>query len=80
MSGNSRSSSSDAVIDAAKITDEALTSYHLMMVESVTVKTFSPLAAAVWSDVLRELDKRGKMRLVSGDYSDPGNALFNPLF
>ncbi|WP_045393666.1 hypothetical protein [Falsirhodobacter sp. alg1] len=75
MSDNLRSSSSDAIIDAATLTDETLISYHLMMGEIVLVKNFSSLAVAVWSDVLRELDKRGKIRLISGNYSDPCDAL-----
>ncbi len=44
------------VIDAKLLTDEALNSYDKMMIECIPrIEHFSPLATAVWSDVLREL-------------------------
>ena len=65
-----------AIIDARPMTDEALQGYDEMMVEcTVKVEKFAGLATAVWSDVLRELDRRGKVKLVSGSYDDLGNAL-----
>ncbi len=68
------------VIDAKLLTDEALNSYDRMMVECVPrIEHFSPLAANVWSDVLRELDSRGFVQLLSGSYDDVGNALVRRL-
>ena len=65
-----------AIIDARPMTDEALQGYDEMMVECIVkVEKFAGLATAVWSDVLRELDRRGKVKLVSGSYDDLGNAL-----
>jgi hypothetical protein len=63
-------------IDASRITIEALESYDDMMVECVvTVKNLAPLAMAVWSEVMKELDRRGRMKLISGSYDDIGNVL-----
>ena len=67
-------------IDAAKMTDKALRDYDAMMMDCVlTVKNFASLATAVWSDVLKELDRRGKVKLVSGSYDDVGNAIITRL-
>ncbi len=69
-----------AHINAEQITDEALLSYDDMMTECVLkVEKVSALAMKVWSDVLKELDRRGKVRLVSGSYDDIGNALIQRL-
>ena len=58
------------------MTDEALNDYDVMMVECVLkVEKFASLATTVWSDVLKELDRRGKVKLVSGSYDDLGNAI-----
>jgi hypothetical protein len=63
-------------IDATKMTDQALDDFDAMMVECVTrVEKFASLATTVWTDVLKELDRRGKVKLVSGSYDDLGNAL-----
>lgn len=63
-------------INAAAMTDEALISYDRMMVECVLkIDEVAALAIAVWSDVLRELDHRGFVQLVSGSYDDVGNAI-----
>lgn len=65
-----------ATIDAGALTTEALEGYDRMMIEAtIKVHSFAGLAVAVWSDVLRELDKRGRVTLVSGSYEDVGNAL-----
>jgi hypothetical protein len=67
-------------IDAARLTNEALESYDTMMVECVVkVEKLAPLAMAPWSDVLKELDHRGKVKLVSGSYDDLGNALIHRI-
>ena len=65
-----------STIDASTMTTEALESYDDMMTESaIKVEKFALLAMLIWSDVLKELDKRGSVRLVSGSYDDIGNAL-----
>lgn len=64
------------VIDATKLDDAALEAYDAMMVECVPlIKSYATLAVNVWRDVLKELDNRGKVKLVSGSYDDIGNAL-----
>lgn len=68
------------IIDAASMTTEALEAYDDMMIECVgKVESFAPLAVHVWTDVLKELDRRGRTRLVSGSYEDVGNALIQRL-
>jgi len=61
------------------ITDEALQAYDAMMLDCVLRTNIAPLAVKVWSDVLKELDRRGKVRLISGFYDDVGNALIQRL-
>ncbi|SEA01759.1 hypothetical protein SAMN05428936_101871 [Pelagibacterium halotolerans] len=66
-----------STIDASTMTTEALESYDDMMQESaMKVGKFALLASLIWSDVLKELDKRGRVRLVSGSYDDIGNSIF----
>lgn len=68
------------MIDASQITTEALEGFHDMMEECVLkVEKFAGLATAIWSDVLKELDRRGKIRLTSGSYDDVGNAIFHKV-
>jgi hypothetical protein len=68
------------IIDASKMTDKALLDYDDMMMECVpTIKNFASLATMVWSDVLKELDRRGKVKLISGSYDDLGNALITRI-
>jgi len=67
-----------AHIDARRMTDEVLEGYDDMMVECISkVQNLAALATAVWSDVLKELDRRGKVKLISGSYDDLGNALIH---
>lgn len=67
-------------IDAEKLTTEALESYDDMMTECVIkVEKFAPLAVNIWSDVLKELDRRGRVQLASGSYDDIGNSLIQRL-
>lgn len=64
------------IIDAGNMSDADLAEYDAMMLECTPViKSFAPLAVSVWQDVLKELDRRGKVKLVSGSYDDIGNAL-----
>jgi len=68
------------VMNVDKMSDQDLKSYDEMMVECATkVENFAPLAAGVWSDVLKELDRRGKVRLISGTYDNVGDALIERL-
>lgn len=63
-------------IDIPNISTHELESYDDMMTESaVHVHKFSTLAVAVWTEVLKELDKRGRVELVSGSYDRIGDAL-----
>lgn len=65
-----------SVIDASKLTDEALIAYDKMMTEvAIKIADIAPLSIAVWTDALTELDRRGHVRLISGSYEDIGNAL-----
>lgn len=67
-------------IHADAMTLEALEGYDDMMVECVVkVENFASLATLVWSDVLKELDKRGRVRLVSGSYDEVGSAIIQRL-
>ena len=67
-------------IDAQRLTDEVLQGYDDMMVEcTVKIEKFAGLATAVWSDVLKEMERRGKVKLVSGSYDDLGNALIHRI-
>lgn len=68
-------------IDFGKMKDEELKDYHEMM-DEVTLKVdkVSPLAVGMWSAVLKELDKRQLVRLVSGSYDDVGNAAIQKLW
>jgi len=62
--------------DASRFTDEALLSFDTMMTEVyLRVRDISPLSVSLHADALQELEKRGKVRLVSGSFDDIGNAL-----
>jgi len=63
------------LFDASVLTDEALISFDDMMVECVLkVDKVSPLAVNLWTEVLKELDLRGRVVLISGSYDDVGNS------
>ena len=65
-----------AVVLAKNMITDELVAYDEMMVEaSLKVERFAALAVHVWGDVLRELDNRGRVKLISGSYDDIGNAL-----
>ncbi|MBZ9927772.1 hypothetical protein FJW04_22000 [Mesorhizobium sp. B2-7-3] len=67
-------------IHADAMTLEALEGFDDMMMECVAkVENFASLAVMVWSDVLKELDKRGRVRLVSGSYDEVGSAIIQRL-
>jgi len=65
-------------IGAARMTD-ALQKYDAWMIESLLKVSSTALGIAVWSDVLKELDHRGKVRLINGSYDDIGNALIHRI-
>jgi hypothetical protein len=69
------------LIDMKSLSDEALQSYDAMMIESgITVKRLSGLAMHVWSEVLKELDSRGQVKLISGSYDSVGSMLVQRLY
>lgn len=64
-----------AYIDTAGLTTHDLEAYDDMMVYFLgQIDKVAPLAVALWSEVLRELDVRGRVKLVSGSYDDVLNA------
>lgn len=67
-------------INTTAMTTDTLEAYDDMMCECVLkVNKFAPLAVKVWSDSLKELDRRGRVKLISGSYDDIGNALINRI-
>lgn len=70
-----------ALIETKNITNDALKSFDDFMVQATLGSgSASIIACAVWSDVLRELDKRGELVLVDGSYDDAGNASIKRLW
>lgn len=69
------------MIDVAKLDDKTLQDFDQMMVEAgIKVEKFAALGTFVWQEVLKELDKRGQVRLDVGSYNDVGNALITRLY
>lgn len=67
--------------DLAALDDQKLKTHHEMMEECVfKVGTFSSLATSLWQEVLKELEKRKLVELVSGSFDDVGNAHFRKLW
>ncbi|WP_280170741.1 hypothetical protein [Agrobacterium pusense] len=63
-------------LNTAELTTEALQDFDIMMIEaSMKVNKFAGLASWLWGDVLRELEKRGRIKVASGSLDDVGNAL-----
>lgn len=68
------------MIDTTGMKTEALEAYDDMMVECVVkVDNFAGIASLVWTDVLKELDKRGRVKLASGSYDNIGDALIHRI-
>lgn len=68
------------VFDASRLTDEALVAFDKMMNETyIRVADISSLAVSLHADALEELEKRGKVKVVSGSLDDLGNALIQRL-
>lgn len=64
------------LLDPSKLTDKALQDFDQMMIEATTtVHKFAALAVHAWQDVLKEMDARGQVQIISGSYDDVGNAL-----
>ena len=69
------------MIDATRYSDEDLQNFDSMMVEVVVrIERISALAVSMWSEVLKELDLRGKVKLVSGSYDNVGSAKIQRLW
>ena len=64
------------VIDAKQMSDDVLVGFDRMMIKAIIqIDDVSSLAMAIWSDALKELDERGKVKLISGSYDDIGKSL-----
>ena len=62
--------------DASKFTDEALLELDDMLTEAILkIEKIPSLAVALMADTLQELERRGKVKLISGSFDDIGNAL-----
>ena len=69
------------MIDATRYSDEDLQNFDRMMVEVVVrIERISALAVGMWSEVLKELDLRGKVKLLSGSYDNVGGAKIQRLW
>lgn len=69
------------MIYASGFTNEALQDYDALMLEcALRVEMTSSLAFEIWGEVLRELNVRGLVQLVSGSYDDLGHAHVRRLF
>ena len=67
-----------AILAAFALTDNALKSFdEWMTVAFLTVDKPDSTAAAIWSDVLQELDRRGLVKLISGSYGDVVNLVYS---
>lgn len=68
-------------ISTEMLSDNALERYDQMMIEcTIKIEIFSELAGGIWSDVLKELDRRGRIKLVSGSYDDVGNVMVQRIY
>lgn len=62
--------------DASSFTDEALLAFDKMMNDTyLRIRDVSPLAVSLHADALEELEKRGKVKVVSGSLDDLLNAI-----
>lgn len=60
--------------------DDVLLSFDDMMTKCVLmIDDISSLSMVIWTDVLTELDKRGKVRLISGSYDHIGDAMIQRI-
>ena len=64
-------------IELEKVPDDQLKAHHEFMDDAVIkIEKSSRLALAIWSEVLKELDRRGLIKLLAGTYDDVGNVHF----
>ncbi len=64
------------MIDLEKYSDKTLKAYHDYMSECLfEVEKFEILAVGIWKEVLKELDKRGLVKLIQGSYNDINSAV-----
>jgi hypothetical protein len=69
------------MFDATTIPDENLHEYDQMMLEmDPRVRRSAPSANSLWAAVLRELEVREQVQLLSGSYEDVGNAKIRRLY
>lgn len=63
------------LIDTSNLTDEVLKAHDDFMTDAcVSVERVSPLSINIWQEVLRELDLRGLVKLISGSYDRVADA------
>ena len=64
-------------IELEKVRDDQLKAHHEFMHDAVIkIEKHSMLALAIWSKVLKELDRSDLIKLVAGNYDDVGNVQF----
>jgi hypothetical protein len=65
-------------IELETLPKDALIGYDSMMIETcMRVENVSKLAVQIWSAVLKELNNRKLVSLISGSFDDVGNALIH---
>lgn len=68
-------------IETKDLATDALKEFDNFMTRTtVEIEPTSAIAYNVWSNVLKELDKRGEVTLISGSYDNIGNALIRRLW
>lgn len=66
--------------DPSRFTDEALIAFDNMMTETyLRVKDIAPLAVSLHADALEELEKRGKVKVISGSLDELTKAVITRL-
>lgn len=67
--------------DFSQQSTEALREYDQMMVQSVPIiDNFSSIAVSVWGAVLKELERRGEVKIISGSLDRIGGSLIQRHF
>lgn len=67
--------------DFSQQSTEALREYDQMMVQCVPIiDTFSSIAVSVWGAVLKELERRGDVTIISGSLDRIGDSLIQRHF
>jgi hypothetical protein len=69
------------LIDTSNLTDDVLKAHGDFMTDAcVSVERVSPLSINIWQEVLRELDLRGLVKLISGSYDRVADARIQRLW